>query len=233
MDVRLKKRPKNPIIIHGFPSIGLVSTISTKFLIDHLDIEVIGSMHSEHIPPLAAIHKSEIVDPITLYYNKKYNLLIVQSLSEIQGQEWETSKALTKLSQTLQAKENIVIEGMPAQENKVDIYHYSTKSKVIGKTTPLKEGVIGGLTATLLLDSDSLPLTCLFAQAHENMPDTEAAAKVIDTLNDYLGLDLDTKPLINQAKKFEHNLKSVLKQAKEIKETKAQKPDRETIDYLG
>ena len=75
----LTKKPKNPTIVLGFPSMGLVSTIATKFLIDHLDVEEIGHLESESILPLTAIHKSKIVNPITLYYNKKYNLIVVQS----------------------------------------------------------------------------------------------------------------------------------------------------------
>ena len=229
MEYTLKKKPKNPIIIHGFPGLGLVSTIVTKFLIDHLDTEIIGSFESEHIVPLVAIHKSKIIDPITIHYNAKYNLVIIQSLTEVSGQEWETASALVKLQKELDAKEMILIEGMPSQQNKVDIYHYSTKSKVIGKTTPLKEGLISGLTASLMLKSEALPMTCLFAEAHTDLPDTEAAAKVVEVLNDYLGLNLDCKPLLEQAKKFETNLKTVLKQVKEIK---SQKRD-ETLDYLG
>jgi len=234
MEYKLKKRPDSPTIIHGFPGLGLVSTIVTKFLIDHLDTEIIGNMGSETLTPLAAIHKGSIVFPITIYHNKKYNLVIIQSLTEVANQEWETTQSLIQLTNELKAKETIIIEGMPSQENKVDLYHYSTKSKVIGKTTPLKEGIVGGLTASFILKAKDLPFTCLFAEAHADLPDTEAAAKVVEVLNDYLGLDLDCKPLLKQAQKFEHNLKKVLTKVKEIKDIQTQKkPDRETLDYLG
>ena len=69
----ISKKPKGAKLILGFPSLGLVSTIATKFLIDHLDVEQIGKIESEHFVPLTAIHKSKIIDPITIYYNKKYD----------------------------------------------------------------------------------------------------------------------------------------------------------------
>ena len=234
MKFNLKKRPKNCTVAHGFPGLGLVGTIVTKFLIDHLETEVIGSLKTEELVPLVAIHKAELVDPITLYHNKKYNLLIIQSLSEVAGKEWEVADALTKLSEELNAKETIILEGMPSQQDAVSLYHYSTKSKVIGKSTPLQEGVLGGLTAAMINRGKDLPLTALFVEAHDDIPDTEAAAKIVELMDDYLGMDLSFAPLIDQAKKFEHNLKTVMKQNKESKKDRAvDKQFQETIDYLG
>ena len=69
----LKEKPKNVTMIQGFPSLGLVSTISIKYLLDHLDTKEIGYIESENLTPLTAIHKGKIVNPISLYYNKKFN----------------------------------------------------------------------------------------------------------------------------------------------------------------
>ena len=81
MDYELTKKPSNVTLITGFPSVGLVSTIATKFLTDHLDVEIMGHISSEKMLPLTAIHKGTIVEPLTLYYNKKYNIVILQSLT--------------------------------------------------------------------------------------------------------------------------------------------------------
>lgn len=232
MDIELKKRPSNPTIIIGFPSIGLVGTIVTKFLIDHLETEVIGCLCSDNITPLVAIHKGKVVDPITIYYNKKYNVIIIQALMDVSGNEMEIAKNIVDLNKQLEAKEVIVIEGMPTQEDKVDVYFYSTKSKVVAKTQPLKEGIVMGVTAAMLLKSEQLPLTTLFVQAHQNMPDSEAGAKVVELLKDYLGLDVDVKPLLENAKKFETNLKSVLKKSIE-QANKANLAQDKDLSYLG
>jgi len=39
MNFELSKKPKNPIILEGFPGFGLVGTISTEYLIEHLNAE--------------------------------------------------------------------------------------------------------------------------------------------------------------------------------------------------
>ena len=52
MQFHLTKRPKGAKLITGFPSMGLVSTIATKFLIEHLDVEIIGQLEGKEFLPL-------------------------------------------------------------------------------------------------------------------------------------------------------------------------------------
>ncbi len=227
----LTKKPKNPIIIQGFPSVGLVSTIASKFLIDHLDVEEIGYIESEQITPLTAIHKSKIVNPITLFYNKKYNLIIIQSLTDVTGYEWDLASTITDLGRSLGVKELIILESMPPQQGDLDIYYFSNKRKL--KLKELKEGIVVGTTAALLLKAKEIPVTCLFAEAHSQLPDSEAAARVVGALNNYLGMKVDCKPLLETAKKFEINLKQYIERAKENNRVAAMKESKEDTDYFG
>ena len=70
-EVKLTKTPKNPIIIEGFPGFGLVATISTEYLINHLKTEVIGRFWLEDLPATIAIHDSKVINPIEIHYNEK------------------------------------------------------------------------------------------------------------------------------------------------------------------
>ena len=36
MELKLTKKPKGVTILNGFPGIGLIGTISTEFLMEHL-----------------------------------------------------------------------------------------------------------------------------------------------------------------------------------------------------
>lgn len=222
MEYKLTKKPKGARIIVGFPSIGLVSTIATKFMIDHLDTEVIGDISSEKIIPLTAIHKSKIVEPITLYYNKKYNIVILQSITDVVGLEWAIANTLLKIAKEIGSKEIVIIEGIPSLKEEINLYYYATK-KVPLKLTPLKEGIIMGVTASVLLKSGMVPTTCIFAETHSNMPDSEAAAKVVEVLDEYLGFKIDTKPLLEQARKFEASLKQYIEKSRSMQDNKPSK----------
>jgi len=223
----LTKRPKNPTIVLGFPTIGLVSTIATKFLIDHLNVEVIGYLESEKIIPLTAIHKSKIVEPITLYYNRNHNLIIVQSLTEINGLEWDTAETILEMAEDLASKEILVLESAPTSEGKLDIFYFSTGDKKTMNIEKLKEGIVMGMTAALLLKGQEFPITCFFAETQHDYPDSEAAARLVDALNKYLGMKVDSKPLLKAAKEFEINLKKYMEKAKDMN------PSNKDLGYIG
>src|SRR3989344_3137698 len=111
MKLTLRKKPVKAIVIAGFPGYGLVGTIATKFLIEHLDCERIGSIESDRFLPLAAIHKKHLIGPVEIFYNKKYNLIILQTLSQVGNLEWQISDLLVNMIKNIKAKELIVLEG--------------------------------------------------------------------------------------------------------------------------
>jgi len=231
MKFTLTKKPKGATIIQGFPSMGLVSTLCTKFLIDHLDVEAIGYIESEFAMPLTAIHKSEVVYPITLYYNKKYNLIIIQALTEVTGFEWQVANTIVEIAKTIEAKQIIVLESMPSHEENVQLYYYSNnKTKLNIK--PVTESVIMGITAATLLKAKKIPVLCIFAEAHSQFPDSESAAKVVGVIGEYLGMKIDIKPLLEAAKKFEANLRQIMERTKQLKNNTPTK-ENDDVNYFG
>jgi uncharacterized protein len=61
MEVILKQKPKGPIVISGFPGIGMVGAIAAEFLIQHLGTKQIGKIILDKNPPLVAIHEGKLI----------------------------------------------------------------------------------------------------------------------------------------------------------------------------
>lgn len=221
----LSKKLKGCTVIEGFPGFGLVGTIATGFLIDHLKCEKIAKYYFEEGPATIALHECEIVDPIGIYYNKKYNLVIVHSITSPLGLEWKVSDLILDLCKQVQAKELITIEGVsgPPNSKNINAYYFSDDKKLIAKwkkikQTCLPEGIIVGVTSALMMKS-TVPLSCVFAETSSNLPDSKASAKVIELLDAYLGLKVDYKPLLKQQEDFEKKLKTLLDQAMKTQES--------------
>ncbi len=235
MKIDLKEKPKNPVIIDGFPGFGLIGTIATDFLIEHLDAKPIGKIWSEKLMPMAAIHNERILKPLEIYYDKKNNIVILHVLSKVAGLEWQVSDALLELAKELKAKEIISLEGVGSMAGASgNAYYYSSLQKnkdsfeKIG-LKPLKEGIVLGVTGALLLKSEEAPLSCIFVETPSNLPDSHAAAKVIEILDKYLNLDVDYKPLLKAAQQFETKIKGIMKQGKKA----TQLQEKKTLDYMG
>jgi uncharacterized protein len=229
----LNKKPKKPTIILGFPGLGLVSTIATKYLLDHLKAEPIGHISIEEQSPLVAIHKRERVEPISLYYNKKYNFIILQSLTEVIGVEWKVAETIHKMAKDLNAKEMIILESTPTRNAQVNVMCYSTKEKSLKGIERLENAILMGVTAAMLLKANDIPVHCLFAEVHSNLPEHEAAAKIVEVLDKHLGISMDVKPLLAEARDFEEKMKTMLEQRKDM-ETKQHRPEKEKMQtYIG
>jgi|TARA_B100002003_G_C14094175_1_gene526280 uncharacterized protein len=237
MEIKLKKKPKNPIIIESFPGFGLVGTIAGEFLLEHLKVEQIGKIIFNEMLAMVAIHENKIVEPLGIFYNKKYNIVILHAITASTGHEWDIAEALIKLSEDLKAKEVISLEGVGSgdgDKNANRVFYYSNNDKINSKfkkisIDPLKEGIIIGVTGAILLRSEKVPVSCIFAETQTNMPDSKAAARVIETLDKYLGLKVDTKPLLLQAEKFEGKLKNLISGSQKAVELS----EKKKMSYVG
>ncbi len=240
MKIKLTKKPKGPILIGGFPGIGLIGTITTEFLIQHLNAKPIGYIWSEKLVPMAAVHDARVIQPLEIYHDKTHNILILHALSDIRGLEWQLGDALIELGKAVKAKEIICLEGVLSRTETSNAYYLTTskaKEKIFNsiKTKvsigPLKEGIIMGVTAALLLRNTSSPMSGIFIETHSKLPDSKAAAKIIEILDSYLKLNVDYKPLEKAAEEFEGKIKDLMAHAKATDEHKKNKDLH--LDYMG
>ena len=229
MQIELKEKPKKgATIIEGFPGFGLVSTIATEYLIDHLDAKLIGKISSEKMPAMIAIHKGNIVEPLGIFYDEKNNIVIVRAIANVTGLEWEISENLIKLADDIKAKEVISIEGISSDnkppEPEAFFYTHDIERKKRFNTLNIKEideGIIVGVTASLMTKMPET--TFIFTEASSELPDSRAAARVIEVLDEYLKLKVDFKPLVKKAEDFEEKIKDILMRAKEMPQLKEKK----------
>ena len=236
LKLELTEKPTSrPILIEGFPGFGFVSTIATEFLIKHLNAKLIGRITSDKIQPIAAIHKGQVIHPIGIYYDKKNNLMIIQAVTPVDGLEWEIAETVEELCKQVKVKEVIGLEGVNSQVStkEPNVFCFSKEKSCLDKLNklkkmPLEEGIIIGVTGALLMKSSG-PLSCFFVEAHSQMPDNKAAAKLVECLDKYLKLKLNTEPLLNKAKEVEVKLKDLMGKVSETKSAK----DQRHLDYMG
>lgn len=235
MRLVLHKKPKNVTIIEGFPGFGLIGTIATEFLMEHLQTEKIGIVEMEEAPAMIAIHQNKVIEPISIHYNKKYNMVLVHAINVGKDLAWKVAEVISELAKVLSAKEIISLEGVgspnPASGR---IFYYSTVNtgstkKLSNLASPLMEGIIVGVTGALLARHTEIPIMALFAEAQSNLPDSKAAAEIIKALDAYTGINVDPKPLLQQAEAFEKQLKELMQKGKKAEELQ----DEKKLSYVG
>ena len=234
MKLVLTKKPKNVTIIEGFPGFGLIGTIAIEFLMDHLETEKIGVIEMDEVPAMIAIHQSKVIEPISLHYNKDYNMVLVHAINIGKNTGWKLAEMIEQLAAELDAKEVISLEGVGSPNPGSKVFYYTTTDGALTKklsaaASPLSEGIVVGVTGALLAKSLKVPVVAFFAEAQSGLPDSRAAAEIIKALDAYTGLEIDPKPLLQQAKLFEQKLKGIVQKGSKAEELREEKQE----SYFG
>jgi uncharacterized protein len=215
---------KNPIIIEGFPSVGLVGAIATEFIAGELKMKEIGFVSSRYLPPVILVKDGEPKAPIRIYV--KDNIIVIVSDTAVPTflahdiaekiVEWAKKKGVKKI---------VSVGGIQhpeEEEDKINVYALSPFPKLLKEAEKksiqkVELGFLTGVMGLLMMGcvEHDVPIIGLLADAHYGYPDPAAAAAVVDNLNKLLDLNINTKPLIEASKKIEKRFATLMKTAKE------------------
>lgn len=231
-------------VIDGFPSVGLVSSIVANYLINTLKLTQIGIMDSVYFPTVSLVRDGIPQNPVRIYAGEKFGDTpdsmdqLVVFISEFQPPpnlvkpiastilDW----AQDQRCKMLVSPEGLVIDRDSDDEEEVpesDIGVYGVGSTETMRKMVLDngmqeftEGVITGVAGVLLNEGKrrDFNVVTILAEAHPDFPDARAAASVIEMIDKFLlHIDLDVKPLYDEAGRIESQLKLIHKQAKDVK----------------
>lgn len=213
-------------LIEGFPGMGLVGTIATKYLVERLKFAHLGHIESNIFMPIIRIQNGVPIHPARIFVNKEHKLIAVISEQIIPknhtykfAQEvlnWAESKKLGTII-SLSGIHTDVSEG-----NKDTVYGIAANEqskKLLEKheIAIIEDGITTGITALMLLSLKYTKRVAISILGNVNIAaDYKAASELIKKLNEILGLDIDVKPLLKEAKATEEEL---LKHFENLKRT--------------
>ena len=227
---------ENPIIVEGFPGIGLVGNIASQHLIDELEMEYIGSVESKYFPPIAVLFNGIINMPVRIYESKKHNILTVISDIPIHPTiSYEVSKVLMDWAQSVNVKEIVSIAGIATMSSEEKVFGAATNDDMLNRIKDHVEifqvGTISGISGSVMTECfmRNVPAISLLGETNSPNPDPRAAASVIKVLNIIYDLPIDTDNLMEQAEQIEIELQKLAEQVKTSEE--GEQPRREFPMY--
>ena len=234
--VSKKIKSKKPVVIEGFPGVGLVGSIAAKYLSQQLKAKQIGFIESPHLPPVSFIVNGEAYNPIRIYESEENNLVIVESEFPVPKELiYDLGEKIADWSKEIKAEKVICLEGIntPQPKGGTGVFAITSDKKFKTPKTikKVETGYMIGVSASLMLQCKEikLPGLCLMAETHSKFPDGMAAAAIITELNKLLSLKIDVKPLEKEAKTFENKLKTLVEKAKGLQNKTDIKPDDKVI----
>ncbi len=213
------KIPTNPIVVEGFPSVGLVGSIATEFLATKLNMEEIGFFKSSHLPPVAIVKESIPKATIRIFF--KNNLVVIVSDTAVPPNLiHEIASAIVAWAKKIGAQKIISLGGIAKAEGEAskDIFIVSNQPEKIknSKFKTIQVGFLTGVFGALMLEclESKIPAYGFLSKAEPNSPDPTAAALVLDALSSDLNLNLDTSTLSAASAKMERKMKELLDETK-------------------
>ena len=129
-DIKLE----NPVLIEGFPGIGLVGNIASQQIIDELDMTYVGSIDSRYFPPIAVLYEGLINMPVRIYESIEHNLIIVVSDIPINPSvSYDVSKALVEWAKSINVKEIVSIAGIATMGEEHKVFGAATDKVMLEK----------------------------------------------------------------------------------------------------
>jgi uncharacterized protein len=235
--VELKRMDlRGAVVIDGFPSIGLVSSIVANYLIALLKMEYIAVMDSDSFPTLSLIRNGEPLGPARVYARpnlKEGEQQVVVFSTELQPsanllRDIGTAivdYAISRKCRLIISAGGLIIEreeGAPPDE-KGEIAVYGVGSTESAKALlmkadaePFLEGVISGTAGVLLNEGKrrGMDVVTLLAEAKPDTADARAAALILAAIDQMvLGMHLNVEPLCKEAERLEAQLKIIHRDA--------------------
>ncbi|MBN1133442.1 MAG: proteasome assembly chaperone family protein [Methanosarcinaceae archaeon] len=239
-DVKIITKPiksQNPVLIEGFPGIGLVGNIASQQIIDELKMTYIGSIDSRYFPPIAILYEGLINMPVRIYESEKFNLIIVVSDIPINPSvSYDISKAIVEWAESINAKEIISIAGIATMTENQKLFGAATNTEMLerikDKVQVFQMGTISGISGSFMTECliRGIPAISLLGATQSQNPDPRAAAVVIDVLNSLYGFEIDTENLIEQAERIEIEMQKL---AEEVKTTEQPAGPRKEFPMYG
>lgn len=242
----------NPILIEGFPGLGMVGSIATQYLVKQLKAEKVGTLYSPHFPYHVIVNENGGVRLLKgdfyVWKNEsgKKDLIFLTGDSQpqtIEGQ-FEVANSILDFAQEKNVKTIITIGGFRNEfEGNPKIVAVSTTPELFEKAKkanalPSEAGtpIVG--TAGLLLGLAkfrNLDAICLLGETKGYLPDPKTAKSIIQIMEKLLEVTVDLTGLDKEIEKS----KEILGRMQDIEKRRAKymqnikKVEEEKITYIS
>ena len=221
---------KEPVVITGFPGMGLVGNIAAHKIAKDLNLDFVGYFDSPEVPPIMAVEEGILYPPIRVYANE--NMIVIYSEVLIpQKSVYELADEIMNYIGTKNPKILINLDGItslnPKKTYMVSASENMLKSMEHENIEILDFGMAGGLAGiiTVRCGDKGIPSVCLMAETNGLRPDPKGASNLITILNDMYDLDVNTEDLLKEDKEIKEKLKKLAEeQIKILSKQKIENP---------
>ncbi|MHA2160997.1 MAG: proteasome assembly chaperone family protein [Candidatus Thorarchaeota archaeon] len=207
---------KQPLLVCGFPSAGVVGTIAANTIIDQFKMVEVAHVRSKHVPSAAVFLDGRLRHPFRIYGGEERNLLVVTTeLPVAEEGMYPVSSILLDWAASMGVKETVVLDGIPVQGLPSDrkVLYAAEEEKIAELEEDehmeiLQKGIITGIAGSILSETLCRKIVgfALLTPALTMIPDPEGAVQLLEALNRLYKVGVDVTELVSSAQKIREKM---------------------------
>jgi uncharacterized protein (TIGR00162 family) len=239
---------KNPILVEGFPGLGMVGSIATKYLVKQLKAQKLAILYSPHFPYHVLVDKNGNARLLRgeFYFWKNetgendFIFLTGDSQAQTIEGQFEVANSILDFAEKKKVQTIITLGGY---RNEVEVVAVSTNPVLFEKA--LKAKAISSEAGTPIVGTAGLLLglakfrkidaICLLGETRGYLPDPKTAKSVIEVLQGLLNVAVDLKGLdkeIERSKEILGRMQDIEKRRVKYMQ-KMRRVEEERITYIS
>ncbi|MDM7934651.1 MAG: proteasome assembly chaperone family protein [Methanothrix sp.] len=212
---------ENPILIEGFPGIGLVGNIASQYIVNELKMTYLGAMSSKFFPPLAVLLGGVVNMPVRIYEEARKGIVILTADVPVHPlASYDIGREIVSWAESINVREMVCLAGITVMTDQHRVFGAVTRRELLERIRDMTEifelGTITGITGSIMNECRirNIPAICLLGETLSAEPDPRAAIAAIEVLNRIYGLGVSTTKLAEQAEQIELQMAQLAQQLK-------------------
>ncbi|WP_423751596.1 proteasome assembly chaperone family protein [Salinirarus marinus] len=225
---RIREQAPSETVVAGFSSFGLAGLTAVDFLVDHLELEQTGHVAADQLPSITPFEAGTPRHHSRFFSRPDLDLTVF--VNELFLPAWAAgpfADALLAWTETNDVEEIAILSGVPFAHGPDEhaTFYVATEDYQARRldgvdVDPMREGFLDGVNASLMSEGmDSSLRTGLFVTpVHAQVPDVEAAIRLIDAFERVYGFDVDSGPLEAFAREVEQYYRELSTRLADVEE---------------
>ncbi|WP_042662697.1 proteasome assembly chaperone family protein [Haloferax sp. ATB1] len=197
--------PPSRALLCGFSSFGLAGLTAVDFIVDHLDLEQTGHLTVEGLPAVTPFEDGRPRHHTRLFSRDDLDVTVLVGelfVPAVHGTQF--GNAILEWTERNQVEELAVLSGIPMAHGPDEhrVFYIATDDYREARLAdsdipPMGRGFFDGTNAALVERGIGSPLGVgvYVTPVHAQVPDVEAAIRLVDAADDVYDLGVDSSPL--------------------------------------
>lgn len=192
-------------MVLAFPGLGLVGTITGRYVVDKLALRHTGYIYDKRVVPIMRIREGKLFYPINIFSGEGFHVILSEVMLPT-NVTWDVVVSVVSRAKKDGAQALIILSGVLMEGDELYYIASDRRAAKLGESVGAKRienGIVSGTSAAALTASKEAGVPALLLLGPASHPqDYRAAEIVVEGLAKLLGVDIPIEDLKERGESY-------------------------------